>query len=316
MGDHHLPVLLAEVLEGVAVKPEGRYIDATFGRGGHSQALLQQLGPEGELLVIDKDPQAIAVAKALATETTATVHVRHGSFAQLGDFVAELGWAGQVDGIMMDLGVSSPQLDEAARGFSFMRQGPLDMRMNTSFGMTAADWVNTATKDQIADVLWRYGEERQSRKIASAIVMDRDKQPFVTTLDLADMIARIIPRRGKNHPATKSFQAIRIHINNELADLEKVLSASVSALKIGGRLAVISFHSLEDRMVKQFMRRMALGEQDNLPKDLPIRSQQAQDGVLKLLGGAIKPSKQEVEGNSRARSARLRIAEKLNESNA
>jgi 16S rRNA (cytosine1402-N4)-methyltransferase len=320
MSNAHCPVLLQEVLEGVAVKPEGRYIDMTFGRGGHTSALLERLSAAGEMLVIDKDPSAINVATALANalekETgKPRLHVRHGSFAKLATFVDDLGWRGKVDGVMMDLGVSSPQLNEAARGFSFMRDGPLDMRMDTSCGQTAAQWIATTEKEEIARVLWLYGEERQSRKIASAIVMDREKKPFTTTLELASLIERICPRgrNTKKHPATKSFQAIRIAINHELDDLSKALEDAVDVLSLGGRLAVISFHSLEDRMVKQFIRQLAEGKSD-LPRGLPIKDV-AIHRVLKTLGGAIKPTYKEVEDNSRSRSARLRIAEKINESN-
>ncbi len=309
-------MLLRSVLEGVAVRPEGKYIDATFGRGGHTKEVLKQLGPDGQMLVIDKDLEAIKEANALAASLEGpTLEVRHGSFARLGEFVDELGWRGLVDGILMDLGVSSPQLNQAERGFSFMRDGPLDMRMDQSAGMTAAQWIATETEEEIARVLWVYGEERQSRRIARAIVNDREETPFTTTKQLADLISRVNKKgKQKKHPATKSFQAIRIFINRELEDIEKVLEQSVDVLKVGGRLAVISFHSLEDRMVKQFMRRWEKGNSD-LPKDLPIK-EEAVHKVLKCFGGAIKPTDREVEDNSRSRSARLRVAEKINESNA
>jgi 16S rRNA (cytosine1402-N4)-methyltransferase len=316
MSNQHRPVLMHEVLEGVAVRPKGKYVDATFGRGGHSRAILQQLTQGGELLVIDKDPQAIQEAMDLKkTLTGPRLHICHGSFARLAEFVDGVNWHGQVDGILMDLGVSSPQLDQSARGFSFMRDGPLDMRMDTTSGITAAQWLATASKEEIAQVLWIYGEERQSRKIASAIVLDRQKKPFTHTTELAQMIARVCPKkyRQKIHPATKTFQAIRIFINQELEDLELALKQAVDVLALGGRLAVISFHSLEDRKVKHFIRELASGDR-GVPRDVPIRGVDACK-VLQRLGGAIKPTYKEIEDNSRSRSARLRVAEKINESN-
>ncbi len=307
MKDKHCPVLLTEVLQGVAVRPEGKYIDATFGRGGHTKALLAQLSPAGRLMIIDKDPRAIATAHALNDER---VLIKHGSFAELAEFVDELGWRGEVAGVMMDLGVSSPQLDEAERGFSFLRDGPLDMRMDDSQGVTAAHWIATATQEEIANVIWQYGEERQSRRIARAIVNDRQTSPLETTKQLADVIEKVCPRRHdqKKHPATKSFQAIRIYINRELEDLQSALTQAVDVLQPGGRLAVISFHSLEDRMVKRFMQQKSKGAA--LPSNLPIKARD-EKFELKCIGKVIKASEEELANNVRSRSARLRIAEKV-----
>lgn len=304
----HVSVLLAESLEGVAVSPTGRYIDATFGRGGHSRGLLEVLSSEGRLMVIDKDPTAIAVAQSWQDPR---LIVKHGSFAQLADFVQAEGWDQQVDGILMDLGVSSPQLDNAERGFSFLRSGPLDMRMDTSRGQTAAQWLAQATEQEIADIIWRYGEERQSRRIARAIVHDREQTAFTTTDQLAGLIERVVktpPGPRKKHPATKSFQAIRMHINQELQDIEVALEQAMAVLAPGGRLAVISFHSLEDRLVKQFMRRQVDGEP--LPRGVPIREMDRPQQV-RWVAKVIKPSEQEMAKNPRARSSRLRIVEKL-----
>ncbi len=307
MSELHRPVLLQEVLQGVGVKPEGRFIDATFGRGGHSKALLEQLSPQGRLLVIDKDPRAIAAASALKDDRLV---IRHGSFSQLAEYVDELGWRGQVTGIMMDLGVSSPQLDEAERGFSFMRDGPLDMRMDDSQGETAADWVAKAEQEEIADVIWQYGEERRSRRIARAIVEARDQLPLTTTKQLADVIEQVCPRRHGQvkHPATKSFQAIRIYINRELEDLQTALNQSVDVLQTGGRLAVISFHSLEDRIVKRFMRSRSKG--DDLPSNIPVKACDIKCDLV-CIGKVIKSGDAELQVNVRARSARLRLAEKV-----
>lgn len=307
MNDEHCPVLLTEVLQGVAVRPEGKYVDATFGRGGHSKALLAQLSPAGRLMIIDKDPRAIATAQALNDDR---VIIQHGSFAELAKFVDELGWRGEVAGVMMDLGVSSPQLDEAERGFSFLREGPLDMRMDDSQGVTAAQWLATATQEDIANVIWQYGEERQSRRIARAIVDGRQQSPLETTKQLADVIEKVCPRRHdqKKHPATKSFQAIRIYINRELEDLQSALTQAVDVLQPGGRLAVISFHSLEDRIVKRFMQLKSKGAA--LPSNLPIKARD-EKFELNCIGKVIKASEEELANNVRSRSARLRIAEKV-----
>ena len=298
--------MFAEVMEGLAVKVDGTYLDGTFGRGGHARGVLQRLGPGGRLLVMDKDPDAIAVATQLASED-ARVSLYRGSFAELGQWSLA---ADGLDGVLLDLGVSSPQLDVAERGFSFGKDGPLDMRMDPEAGESAAEWLARAAEKEIADVLWIHGEERQSRRIARAIVARRAQEPLLRTAQLAELIAQVMPRGdSKTHPATRSFQAIRIHINRELADLEIGLDAAMAQLKPGGRLAVISFHSLEDRIVKNFMR--AQSTADTLPKNLPLRADQLPQPKMRLVGKAIRPSAAEVAANPRARSAVLRVAEKL-----
>ncbi len=307
MSDQHQPVLLTQVLDALRVKPEGIYIDATFGRGGHAAALLEKLGPEGRLLAFDKDPEALAWAsRRFAGEER--LLMRAGSFGKLASEVDALGWRGRVDGILLDLGVSSPQLDDAARGFSFRQAGPLDMRMNPEAGPSAADWLAEASEQEIADVLWKYGEERFSRRIARAIVNTREETPIVTTLQLAELIASAAPRRDRHkHPATRSFQAIRIFINRELEDLEAVLPQAVDALAPGGRLAVISFHSLEDRIVKRFIRDEFRGPE--LPPDLPVMPAHYAPR-LKPVGKQIRAGDEEIAANPRARSAVLRVAER------
>ena len=300
----HVPVLFAEVMEGLAVKVDGTYLDGTFGRGGHARGVLRQLGPEGRLLVMDKDPDAIAIASALA-DADARVSLRRGSFAQLADWPAT---AGGLDGVLLDLGVSSPQLEVAERGFSFGKDGPLDMRMDPDTGESAAQWLAHAPEREIADVLWQHGEERQSRRIARAIVARRAQEPLLRTAQLAELIASVIPRgAGKIHPATRSFQAIRIHINRELSDLEAGLDAAMARLKPGGRLAVISFHSLEDRIVKQFLAGHAKAPPAN--RRMPVEV--AFTPRLRLVGGAQKAGEAELAANPRARSAVLRVAERL-----
>ena len=300
----HLPVLFAEVMEGLAVKVDGTYLDGTFGRGGHARGVLQQLGPGGRLLVMDKDPDAIAVATQLAA-ADARVALYRGSFAELAQWSrVDAG----LDGVLFDLGVSSPQLDVAERGFSFGKDGPLDMRMDPDAGESAAQWLARATEKEIADVLWLWGEERQSRRIARAIVARRGDAPLLRTAQLAELIASVMPRGdSKIHPATRSFQAIRIYINRELVDLEAGLDAALERLKPGGRLAVISFHSLEDRIVKQFMARHAKAPPAN--RRMPVEV--AFTPTLKLIGGAQKAGEAELETNPRARSAVLRVAERL-----
>ena len=300
----HVAVLFAEVIEGLAVKADGTYLDGTFGRGGHARGVLAKLGPNGRLLVMDKDPEAIAVAERLVAED-ARVSLRRGSFAELAQW--PLAAAG-LDGILFDLGVSSPQLDVAERGFSFGKDGPLDMRMDPDAGESAAQWLAHASDKEIADVLWTYGEERQSRRIARAIVARRAETPLLRTAQLADLIAQVMPRGdSKIHPATRSFQAIRIYINRELVDLEAGLDAALEALKPGGRLAVISFHSLEDRIVKQFMAKHAKAPPSN--RRMPVEV--AFTPNLRLVGGAQKAGEAELAANPRARSAVLRVAEKL-----
>ncbi len=300
----HVPVLYGETLEALALQPGASCLDGTFGRGGHARGILERLGQDGRLLVMDKDPEAIAVAAKLAAGD-ARVAVRHASFARM----AEWNEAGQgLDGVLLDLGVSSPQLDRAERGFSFQHDGPLDMRMDPASGESAAQFLARADAEEIADVLWRHGEERMSRRIARAIVARRAQAPLSRTGELADLVAATIGRRepGK-HPATRTFQALRIHVNRELDDLGAGLDAALSCLRPGGRLAVISFHSLEDRIVKQFIATHARAPAGN--RRLP----QMSGFVLRLraVGGAIQPSPRELATNPRARSAVLRVAEKL-----
>lgn len=303
----HISVLLDEALNGLAVQPDGLYVDGTFGRGGHSRAILSRLSKEGRLIGFDKDPEAIRVGTQLAAEDGRFVVVRR-SFADMAEELRQRGLHGQVNGVLLDLGVSSPQLDDAERGFSFLNDGPLDMRMDPAQGQSAAEWINTADEADIATVLKEYGEERFSRRMARAIVMRRAEQPFIRTADLAEVIKVANPAWEKHkHPATRAFQGIRIFINRELEDLADGLKAALDVLAPGGRLVVISFHSLEDRLVKHFMRREAKGAP--IPRGLPIREIDIPISI-NLVGKAIKPSPEEVAGNPRARSAMLRIAEK------
>ncbi|MCE0555753.1 MULTISPECIES: 16S rRNA (cytosine(1402)-N(4))-methyltransferase RsmH [unclassified Motilimonas] len=307
----HTTVLLDEAVAGLNIHPSGIYVDCTFGRGGHSRHILSQLGDKGRLIAIDRDPQAIAVGNALAAEDP-RFQIVHGPFSGLADYIEELGLTGQIDGVLMDLGVSSPQLDDAERGFSFLRDGPLDMRMDPTSGISAADWLAKADVDDIAWVLKTFGEERHARKIASAIVMDRvEREPYTRTKPLAEMIARVNPSKEKNkHPATRSFQAIRIYINSELEEIDKALMGSLAVLKPEGRLSVISFHSLEDRMVKRFIRNQEKGPE--VPAGLPLTEDQLnRDRTLKSVGKALKPSPLEIEHNPRARSSVLRVAKRL-----
>ena len=307
---NHVTVLLDEAVAALAVRPDGRYLDGTFGRGGHSRLLLRQLGPDGCLLRFDKDPLAIATGQALAAEDGRFVVVQR-SFAELGAELAQRGWTGTLSGVLLDLGVSSPQLDDPERGFSFLHDGPLDMRMDPSRGISAAQWIATADEDDIVRVLREYGEERFAKRMARAVVQRRAVQPFERTADLAQVLTVANPawEKGKN-PATRAFQGLRIFINNELGDLEAGLEAALEALDVGGRLVVISFHSLEDRIVKQFMRRHAKGEADTLPRDLPIIPEKFVPR-LKLLGKPQYASAEEVKANPRSRSAVMRVAEKL-----
>lgn len=302
----HLPVLLEPALAALQVRPAGRYLDGTFGRGGHARAILQGLGPEGRLLLMDKDPVAIAHAHA-AFAADPRVAVRHASFAELAAWEATVPG---VDGILLDLGVSSPQLDEAERGFSFGKDGPLDMRMDPGRGESAAQWLARADEAEIADVLWRCGEERQSRRIARAIVQRRAQAPITRTAELAAVIVGVLGRGGGDkHPATRSFQAIRIHVNRELDDLQAGLAAAMDRLRVGGRLAVISFHSLEDRIVKQFIAARARPPAGNrrLPAARPFTPS------LREIGAPIRADAAELALNPRARSAVLRVAERLPE---
>ena len=307
---NHVTVLLDEAVAALAVRADGRYLDGTFGRGGHSRLLLRQLGPDGCLLGFDKDPLAIATGQALAAEDGRFVVVQR-SFAELGAEVAQRGWTGTLSGVLLDLGVSSPQLDDPERGFSFLNDGPLDMRMDPSRGVSAAEWIATASEEDIARVFKEYGEERFAKRMARAVVQRRAERPFERTADLAQVLTVANPawEKGKN-PATRAFQGLRIFINNELGDLEAGLEAALEALEVGGRLVVISFQSLEDRIVKQFMRRHAKGEADTLPRDLPIIPEKFVPR-LKLMGKPQYASAEEVKANPRSRSAVMRVAEKL-----
>ena len=304
----HRPVLFEEALEGLHIAPQGRYIDGTFGRGGHAGAILSRLGEEGALLALDKDPDAVAFGRELFLDDP-RFSICQGSFTQMGEQVAALGWAGRVDGVLLDLGVSSPQLDRADRGFSFLQDGPLDMRMDNSGGRSAADWLAGAGEEEIVQVIKKYGEERFARRIANAIVKERQQAPIQTTGRLAGIIAEAVPVKEKGkHPATRSFQAMRIFINRELEELPVCLQQAVSILKPGGRLAVISFHSLEDRIVKRFIREACRG--DRFPPGLPVTQDQLRP-TMKAIGKAMRPSADEVMANPRSRSAVLRVAERL-----
>lgn len=299
----HLPVMFGQVMDGLRVRGDGTYLDGTFGRGGHARGVLQRLGDGGRLLLMDKDPEAIRTAER-AFGADPRVAIRRGSFAALADWDAVR--AG-LDGVLFDLGVSSPQLDVAERGFSFGRDGPLDMRMDPDSGESAAQWLARADEREIADVLWRYGEEKQSRRIARAIVARRAAAPLTRTAELAELIAATVPRGAqKIHPATRSFQAIRIFVNRELDDLERGLDAALAALRPGGRLVVISFHSLEDRIVKRFIAGHAKAPPAN--RRLPVEI--AFVPTLKIVADAQKADEAELAANPRARSAVLRVAEK------
>jgi 16S rRNA (cytosine1402-N4)-methyltransferase len=304
----HQPVLLSEVVAVLAVVPDGVYVDGTFGRGGHSRAIVERLGQRGKLVAIDRDPEAVAAA-GRCFGGDARVVIKHGSFADIGAIVRELGLQGQVNGVVLDLGVSSPQLDDPARGFSFQHDGPLDMRMDPGAGPSAAKWLATAGEKEIAAVMFEFGEERYGRRIARAIVRARDETPIETTGRLASVIAKAVPTRERSKdPATRSFQAIRIFINHELDDLRACLSQVPDLLAPGGRLAVISFHSLEDRIVKRFIRGQARG--DDLPPGLPVPDV-ARHPRMRPVGKPTYPGDAEVRNNPRARSAVLRVAEKV-----
>lgn len=304
----HQPVLLEEVIQGLAIKPDGRYVDGTFGRGGHSRAILESLGDTGRLLALDRDPEAEKWAKKhFASDERFQFMGR--PFSMLERTVKEVGWQQTVDGILLDLGVSSPQLDDASRGFSFRQDGPLDMRMDTTQGQSAADWLANVDEQALVQVLQNYGEERYARRIARAVMRARAETPITTTGQLASLIASAVPtREQKKDPATRSFQAIRIAVNRELEELETVLPQCVRTLATGGRLAVISFHSLEDRMVKRFI--AGLEKPSDLPLDLPVTEDQLPQPVMRKLGKAVKAGAGECARNPRARSAVLRIAER------
>lgn len=298
----HVSVLLEESVAALAIKPDGTYLDGTFGRGGHSRAILRSLSNSGRLIAFDKDPQAESSAEQFS-EDPRFEFVR-ASFAEISSRVK----TSELDGILLDLGVSSPQLDNAERGFGFSDDGPLDMRMDTRAGMTAAEWLATAPEADIADVIKTYGEERFAKRMASAIVKARAESPIIRTKQLATIVAEANPKwEPHKHPATRAFQAIRIFINRELEDLEVALGHTVDALSEGGRLVVISFHSLEDRIVKRFMRDQARGQQ--LPKHVPVIDSDT-GKTLNLVGKALKPSTDEVQRNPRSRSAIMRVAER------
>ena len=304
----HYPVLLQEALDGLQVQPGGIYVDATFGRGGHARELLRRLGPEGRVLALDRDPQAVALARRDFADD-ARFTIEKGPFSMLGRICESRDLTGRVNGVLMDLGVSSPQLDDPVRGFSFRASGPLDMRMDPEVGVSAADWLNRASEREITTVIRDYGEERFARRIARAILRQRDQAPISTTTQLAALVARAVPtrERGKD-PATRTFQAIRIHVNQELQELEAVLPQTIDILAVGGRLVVISFHSLEDRLVKRFMRKIAKG--DEYPPDLPI-PQAALRPRLRIIGKPVRPGEPELARNPRARSAVMRVAERI-----
>jgi 16S rRNA (cytosine1402-N4)-methyltransferase len=306
----HITVLLDEAVNGLDLKKGGVYVDGTFGRGGHSRHILAQLGENGRLIGIDRDPRAITAGEALMKEDSRFTIV-HGPFSGLEQYIKELDLDGKVNGVLLDLGVSSPQLDDAERGFSFMRDGPLDMRMDPTSGISAADWLAKADVDDIGWVLKTFGEEKIAYRIARAIVADRQETPFLRTLQLAQLIERLCPKREKKkHPATRSFQAIRIYINSELEEIHKVLDGALEVLAIGGMLSVISFHSLEDRIVKRFIRKQEKGRE--FPPGLPLTEAQMSGGkTLKSIGKALKPGAQEIKENARARSSVLRVAQKI-----
>ena len=304
----HQAVLLDEAVEGLAIKTDGCYIDGTYGRGGHSARILESLGQNGRLIVIDKDPEAIKHAEEVQ-QNDSRVFVWRGSFACFPDALKAAGVDSGANGLLLDLGVSSPQLDDAERGFSFMREGALDMRMDPDTGISAAEWIQYSSEKEIAEVLWLYGEERFSRRIARNIIEARVKEPIVTTTQLAKLIASAVPKRepGKN-PATRSFQAIRIAVNRELDDLKACLNASIgSSLAAKGRLVVISFHSLEDRIVKRFLQLQKHGPK--IPKGIPVMADHYQP-KMKAVGKPVKPTQDEVKVNQRSRSAIMRIGER------
>lgn len=303
----HKPVMLPEVIDGLDINPDGIYVDGTYGRGGHSDAILEKLSSSGRLYAFDRDPLAIATAEQ-RHGSDERFQIFHEPFTSLESVLNEQQVVGKVDGILLDLGVSSPQLDDGMRGFSFIKDGPLDMRMDNSQGMTVAQWLETTSQEELANVLYEYGEEKLSRRIARAILEYQQQAPITTTKKLAEIIASVMPKRDLHkHPATRSFQALRIFINQELEQLQAVLQQALQVLKVNGRLAVISFHSLEDRIVKDFFR-----PQQTL-KGLPLTDKQLaglQTG-FKAISKAIKPTEKEISDNPRSRSAVLRIAEKL-----
>lgn len=306
----HLPVMSAEVLQQLAIKKDGIYIDCTFGRGGHSKLILDQLGREGQLLAFDCDSEAINSDFAKTLLGDERFRLVHSRFSELERTVNNANLSGRVDGILLDLGVSSPQLDSPGRGFSFLREGPLDMRMDDRAAVSAEQWLATVDEQNLVRVLFEYGEERFARRIARSVVETRAQTPITTTRALAELIEQAIPVQEKHkHPATRCFQAIRIEINKELDELKAALEQSVRILRQGGRLVVISFHSLEDRIVKRFIRDESGAKYD--PGRLPVREVDIATGMLKKVGKALKAGKQEIAQNPRARSAVMRVAERV-----
>ncbi|SNX60483.1 16S rRNA (cytosine1402-N4)-methyltransferase [Nitrosomonas ureae] len=307
----HIPVLLHAAVDALALKPDGIYVDATFGRGGHSRLILSGLGECGRLIALDRDPAAVLSGEAI---TDKRFCIRHGSFSRVREILQAMEIT-RIDGVLLDLGVSSPQLEDIARGFSFRSAGPLDMRMDTSGGQTASEWLSTVSENELEWVIKEYGEERFARQIARAILAARTQQPIVTTLQLAGIVAAVVRARqrdSKRHPATRTFQAIRIYLNRELEELALVLPQCVDLLRPGGRLVVISFHSLEDRMVKQFIR--AAARTDNLPRGVPVREEELQrfsKQTLRPVGRAIRSDELEVTENVRSRSAVMRVGERI-----
>jgi 16S rRNA (cytosine1402-N4)-methyltransferase len=297
----HTPVLLAEAVAALAIRADGTYVDGTFGRGGHSRAILAQLGPSGRLIALDRDPQAAEAARAIPDPRFSFFRTRFSELERvMGDTKAQ--------GMLFDLGVSSPQLDDPARGFSFRGDAPLDMRMDPTAGATAADWLAAAQEKEIREVIREYGEERFAKQIAAAIVAARGSQPIVRTRQLADLVAKAVRTREPGQdPATRTFQALRIHVNRELEEVSLMLPQAVSRLAPGGRLALISFHSLEDRLVKRFFQGLA---RPQVPRGLPLRASEMPQPALKLVGRPIRPSEHELRSNPRARSATLRVAER------
>ena len=306
--NQHVPVLLEEALAALEVRTGGCYLDATFGRGGHTAAILDRVGQEGRVIAIDRDPEAIRAGRE-RFGTDARLTLVNSPFSQLSSVTHEMGLEGQLDGVLLDLGVSSPQLDDATRGFSFSHEGPLDMRMNNAAGMTAADWLARAPEHEIVRVIREFGEERFAKRIAGAIVAQREQAPITTTTQLAQIVAAAVRTRepGK-HPATRTFQAIRILVNRELDEIETALAGTLLALKPGGRLAVISFHSLEDTLVKRFMQRNS--QEDPIFAGLPEVPVHARP-KLRRIGKAVHPSDAEVQRNPRARSSIMRVAERI-----
>ncbi|MBE0376607.1 16S rRNA (cytosine(1402)-N(4))-methyltransferase RsmH [Pseudoalteromonas prydzensis] len=305
----HISVLMDETIDALAIKPDGIYMDGTFGRGGHSGQILARLGEHGRLQAIDQDPQAIKSAEKFADDSRFAI--AHTRFSNLYEVAEQNDLLGKVDGILLDIGVSSPQLDDAERGFSFMKDGPLDMRMDPTSGRSAAQWLAEAELEDIVHVIKTYGEEKFGRRIAHKVLEVREHTPITTTKQLADLVDEAVPVKDKfKHPATRTFQAIRIYINSELEEIQTALQAALAVLKPGGRLVVISFHSLEDRIVKQFIKKQSKGAA--LPRGLPLTDAQInQNLTLKAVGKAIKPSQAEIDRNPRSRSSVLRVAQRL-----